>query len=85
MAEDKIGLSSDRATALATIALASAAIDIAENRRVQTSREPDGWYTCECGCTVGYDELYGGGWSIQLEDYQIPFNACPNCGRKVER
>ena len=46
--------------------------------------EPDGWYKCpKCGCVVGYDELYGGGWAIVMDDYQIPFNCCPNCGRMV--
>ena len=48
--------------------------------------EPDGWYKCpECGCVVGYTELYGGGWSIMMDDYQIPFNNCPNCGKAVKR
>jgi hypothetical protein len=46
--------------------------------------EPDGWHKCpECGCTVGYTELYGGGWSIMMDDYQIPYNNCPKCGRPI--
>ncbi len=48
--------------------------------------EPDGWYKCpECGCVVGYTELYGAGWSIMMDDYQIPFNNCPMCGKAVKR
>lgn len=51
-----------------------------------TLPEPDGWYKCpDCGCVVGYTELYGGGWSIMMDDYQIPFNACPKCGKAVKR
>lgn len=48
--------------------------------------EHDGRYECpECGNVVYYDELHGGGWTIYVEDYQIPFNACPNCGEAVKR
>lgn len=48
--------------------------------------EHDGRYECpDCGNVVYYDELHGGGWTIYVEDYQIPFNACPNCGRAVKR
>ena len=48
--------------------------------------EHNGRHECpECGNVVYYDELYGGGWTIYVEDYQIPFNACPNCGEAVER
>lgn len=46
--------------------------------------EPDGWHKCPgCGCVVGYTELYGGGWSIMMDDYQIPLNNCPSCGRPI--
>jgi len=48
--------------------------------------EHDGRYECpDCGNVVYYDELHGGGWTIYVEDYQIPFNACPNCGKAVKR
>lgn len=48
------------------------------------AQEPDGWHRCpECGCTVGYTELHGGGWSIMMDDYQIPYNNCPECGRPI--
>lgn len=48
--------------------------------------EHDGRYECpDCGNVVYYDELYGGGWTIYVEDYQIPFNHCPNCGKAVKR
>ena len=48
--------------------------------------EPDGWYKCpDCGCVVGYWLLNDDSWTIYMDDYQIPFNACPNCGRRVER
>lgn len=57
------------------------------NRRPykQKPSEPDGWYECpKCGCVVGYDELYGGGLAIVMDDYQIPFDYCPKCGRRVD-
>jgi predicted RNA-binding Zn-ribbon protein involved in translation (DUF1610 family) len=48
--------------------------------------EHDGRYECpDCGNVVYYDELYGGGWTIYVEDYQIPLNHCPNCGKAVKR
>ena len=48
--------------------------------------EHDGRYECpDCGNVVYYDELYGGGWTIYVEDYQILFNNCPKCGKAVER
>lgn len=46
--------------------------------------EPDGWHECpKCGCVVGYTELHGGGWAIVMDDYQIPYNNCPQCGRPI--
>ena len=51
----------------------------------EESMEPDGWHKCpKCGCFVGYVELYGGGWSIMMDDYQIPLRFCPECGREIK-
>ena len=48
--------------------------------------EPDGWYKCDdCGCVVGYWLLNDDSWTIYMDDYQIPFNNCPNCGKAVKR
>ncbi len=48
--------------------------------------EHDGRYECpDCGNVVYYDELYGGGWTIYVEDYQIRVNHCPKCGKAVKR
>ena len=48
--------------------------------------EPDGWHKCpECGCVVGYWLLNDDSWTIYMDDYQIPFNNCPNCGKAVKR
>ena len=52
----------------------------------EEAMEPDGWHKCpECGCVVGYVELYGGGWSIMMDDYQIPLNFCPECGSHIRK
>jgi endogenous inhibitor of DNA gyrase (YacG/DUF329 family) len=46
--------------------------------------EPDGWHKCpECGCVVGYWLLNDGSWTIYMDDYQIPYNNCPECGKAV--
>lgn len=46
--------------------------------------EPDAWHTCpKCGCVVGYEDSGDGYRSISCEDYRIPFNFCPKCGKKV--
>lgn len=48
--------------------------------------EPDGWHKCpECGCVVGYWLLVDDSWTIYMDDYQIPFNNCPNCGKAVKQ
>lgn len=50
--------------------------------------EPDGWYKCpnpSCGCVVGYSLLADDSWTIYMDDYQIPFNYCPQCGKAVKR
>lgn len=50
--------------------------------------EPDGWYKCpnpSCGCVVGYSLLADDSWTIYMDDYQIPFNHCPQCGKAVTR
>ena len=50
--------------------------------------EPDGWYKCpnpSCGCVVGYSLLADDSWTIYMDDYQIPFNHCPQCGKVVEQ
>ena len=47
--------------------------------------EPEIWYECpKCGCHAGIDSLHGGGYTIYMDVYQIPFNYCPKCGEKVE-
>ncbi len=56
-------------------------------RHVETCEpdEPDGWYKCpDCGCVVGYWLLNDDSWTIYMDDYQIPFNHCPNCGKAVD-
>ena len=62
------------------------AVEKWNTRHVETCEpdEPDGWHKCpECGCVVGYWLLNDDSWTIYMDDYQIPFNACPNCGRRV--
>lgn len=44
----------------------------------------DGSYKCpKCGCVVDYDVRGDDERIITMDDYVIPFNHCPNCGKKV--
>lgn len=58
--------------------------DVYVKERTCKPDESDGWHKCpECGCVVGYWLLNDDSWTIYMDDCQIPFNACPNCGAKV--
>ena len=61
------------------------AATLGEREREIEEHEPDGWHECpECGCVVGYWLLNDGSWTIYMDDYQIPYNNCPECGAKVK-
>lgn len=46
----------------------------------------DGSYKCpnpKCGCVVDYDIRGDDERIITMDDYVIPFNFCPKCGRRI--